>query len=146
MKPATGLSPDDVAFIRAMVIYEDGEVLALNKPAGLSSQGGRIAAHTLDDLLAAFAKKSGVRPRLVHRLDRDTSGVILAARSQPAAAFLGKAMMARRIRKTYLAVVAPGAPDPRSGVIASALRKESQGREAYVRVCGEDHPDARAAV
>jgi tRNA pseudouridine32 synthase/23S rRNA pseudouridine746 synthase len=139
------LSPGEVAFVRALVIHQDAEVLALNKPAGLSSQGGRIEAHTLDELLAAFAKPSGVRPRLVHRLDRDTSGVILTARSQPAAAFLGKAMMSRRLEKTYLAIVAPGAPDPRDGRIALPLRRENQGREAYVRVCEADHPDAQAA-
>ena len=139
------LTPEEVAFVRALVIHQDAEVLALNKPPGLSSQGGRIAVHTLDELLAAFAKSSGVRPRLVHRLDRDTSGVILTARSQPAAAFLGKAMMSRRVRKTYLAIVAPGAPEPREGGVEAPLRKESQGREAYMRVCEADHPDAQAA-
>jgi tRNA pseudouridine32 synthase/23S rRNA pseudouridine746 synthase len=143
---ASGLSPEDVAFVRGLVIYEDADVLALNKPAGLSSQGGRIRVHTLDDLLAAFAKPSGVRPRLVHRLDRDTSGVILAARSQPAAAFLGKAMMARRIRKTYLAIVAPGPPKPLAGVIEAALTRHEIGREAYMRVSPMDTPGAQAAM
>ena len=80
MKPPS-LSAEEIAFVRSMVIFEDDHVLALNKPAGLSSQGGRIAAHTLDDLLFAFAKKSGARPRLIHRLDRDTSGVILTAKA-----------------------------------------------------------------
>lgn len=141
----TPLTPDDIAFARSLVIYEDAHVLVLNKPAGLSSQGGRIAANTLDDLLAAFAKSNGKRPRLIHRLDRDTSGVILTARTQPGAAYLGKAMMARRIRKTYLAIVTPGAPEPREGLIESALRRESQGREAYTRICPPDHPDAQDA-
>jgi tRNA pseudouridine32 synthase/23S rRNA pseudouridine746 synthase len=145
MKPIV-LTPEEIEFARSLVIYQDADVIALNKPPGLSSQGGRIAVHTLDELLAAFAKPSGVRPRLIHRLDRDTSGVILTARGQPAAAFLGKAMMARRVRKTYLAIVAPGAPDPRAGTIEAALRKESQGREAYMRVSPPDHPDAQAAL
>jgi tRNA pseudouridine32 synthase/23S rRNA pseudouridine746 synthase len=127
-----------------MVIEQDDSILALNKPSGLSSQGGRIKAHTLDDLLYAFAKSSGVRPRLVHRLDRDTSGVILAARSQPAASFLGKAMMAHRFSKTYLALVgAP--PEPRGGVMEFPLRREEIGREAYVRACEPGHPDAMTA-
>ena len=139
------LSAADIDFVRGLVIHEDADILALNKPPGLSSQGGRIAAHTLDDLLAAFAKPSGVKPRLVHRLDRDTSGVILAARSQPAAAFLGKAMMARRFKKTYLAVVAPGAPDPRAGTIEAALVRQDIGREAYVRVSPADAPGAQTA-
>ena len=140
------LTPEEVDFVRALVIHEDAEILALNKPPGLSSQGGRIAVHTLDELLFAFAKSSGVRPRLVHRLDRDTSGVILTARSQPAAAFLGKAMMSRRVKKTYVAIVAPGAPDPREGGVEAPLRRESRGREAYMRVCEVDHPDAQEAA
>ena len=105
------LSADEIAFIRGRVLYEDAAVLVLDKPAGLSSQGGRIAANTLDDMLWAFAKQGHARPRLIHRLDRDTSGVILTAKTKPAAGFLGKALMAKRFRKTYLAVLAaaPGA-------------------------------------
>ncbi|MBS0409902.1 MAG: RluA family pseudouridine synthase [Proteobacteria bacterium] len=139
------LTPEEIAAVKAMVVYQDEAIIALDKPSGLSSQGGRIKAHTLDDLLAAFAKASGNRPRLVHRLDRDTSGVILTARTKPAAAALGKALMDRRVRKTYLAVVTPGAPDPREGTIESALRRVEQGREAHMRVCPDDHPDAEAA-
>jgi tRNA pseudouridine32 synthase/23S rRNA pseudouridine746 synthase len=140
------LSPDEVALVRAMVIWEDAEVLALAKPPGLSSQGGRRGVNTLDELLWAFARPGKARPRLIHRLDRDTSGVILAAKTQPAAGFLGKAMMARRIRKTYLAIVTPGAPEPASGAVAAPLRREDLGREAYMRVCAADHPDAQAAL
>jgi RluA family pseudouridine synthase len=143
-KPIT-LTPEEIAFVRTLVIHEDGEVLALNKPAGLSSQGGRGQVHTLDELMWAFVKSSGSRPRLIHRLDRDTSGVILTARSKPAAGFLGKALMARKFRKTYLAIVAPGAPEPKQGEITVALRREELGREAYMRTCADDHPDAEAA-
>ena len=126
-----------------MVIHQDEHILALNKPSGLSSQGGRGQVHTLDELLHAFAKSSGVRPRLIHRLDRDTSGVILTARSKPAAAFLGKAMMGRRFKKTYLALLA-AAPDPPQGLIETPLRRDESGREAFMRVCPPDHPDAEA--
>jgi tRNA pseudouridine32 synthase/23S rRNA pseudouridine746 synthase len=139
------LSADEIAQVRAMVIFEDAHILALNKPAGLSSQGGRGQVHTLDELLWAFAKRGGARPRLVHRLDRDTSGVILTAKTKPAAAFLGKALMARRFRKTYRAIVAPGAPEPRSGTIEAPLRRVEQGREAFMRLCEPDHPDAETA-
>ena len=139
------LSAQEIEFVNSLVLFRDDHVIALNKAAGLSSQGGRIAAHTLDDLMAAFAKKSGVKPRLVHRLDRATSGVILAARSQPAAAFLGKAMMGRRGRKTYLAIVAPGPPSPRDGRIETSLRRVSQGREVHMAPCEADHPDAESA-
>jgi len=127
------------------VLYEDAEILALNKPAGLSSQGGRGQVHTLDELLWAFARPGKARPRLIHRLDRDTSGVILTAKTKPAAGFLGKALMARQVAKSYLAIVTPGAPEPRAGVIDRPLRREAQGREAYMRVCAADHPDAEAA-
>ena len=141
----SALSPDEIAFVCSLVIYQDDFILALNKPSGLSSQGGRGQVHTLDELLGAFAKASGVKPRLVHRLDRDTSGVILTARSKPAASMLGKAMMGRRIRKTYLAIVTPGAPEPPQGRIEAFLRRDEEGREAFMRVCDEGHPDAEAA-
>ena len=140
------LTPDEIAFVRGMVIFEDAQVIALNKPSGLSSQAGRAQAHTLDELLWAFARPGHARPRLIHRLDRDTSGVILTARTKPAAGFLGKAVMGRRFRKTYLAIVAPGAPAPAKGTIEAPLRREEQGREAYMRVCAPDHPDAEAAL
>jgi tRNA pseudouridine32 synthase/23S rRNA pseudouridine746 synthase len=140
------LSAEDIAFVRSLVIFEDADILALDKPAGLSSQGGRIAVPTLDELLAAFAKPSGVKPRLVHRLDRDTSGIIVAARSQPAAAFLGKAMMARRFRKTYLAIVAPGPPRPASGTIEAPLVRQDVGREAYVRLAKPGDTGSQAAL
>jgi tRNA pseudouridine32 synthase/23S rRNA pseudouridine746 synthase len=139
------LTEDEIAFIRSLVIYEDAELLALNKPPGLSSQGGRRGVNTLDELLWAFAKPGKARPRLIHRLDRDTSGVILTAKTQPAAGFLGKAMMARKIRKTYRAIVTPGPPEPRAGTIEVALRREEIGREAYMRPCAPDHPDAESA-
>jgi tRNA pseudouridine32 synthase/23S rRNA pseudouridine746 synthase len=140
------LSKAEIAFVRGLVIHQDDELLAVNKPSGLSSQGGRIDVNTLDELLGAFAKPSGSRPRLVHRLDRDTSGVLLAARSQPAAAYMGKAMMARRVRKTYLAVVAPGPPEPREGLIEAALLREDVGRDSRVRVCDSANPEAKAAT
>jgi len=139
------LTPDEIAFVRSLVIYEDESLLALNKPAGLSSQGGRAQVNTLDELLWAFAKPGKARPRLIHRLDRDTSGVILTAKTKPAAGFLGKAMMARKFAKTYVAIVTPGPPEPPAGVIEAALRRDEIGREAYMRVCPADHPQAEAA-
>ncbi len=139
------LSDADRAFVRGMVIWEDAAVMALAKPPGLSSQGGRIRAATLDDLLGAFERGGGRRPRLVHRLDRDTSGVILAAKTKPAAAFLGRALMDRRVKKTYLAVVSPGAPAPREGRVTIPLRRVSVGREAHMAPCAPHDPDAEAA-
>ncbi|MEW6019402.1 MAG: RluA family pseudouridine synthase [Pseudomonadota bacterium] len=147
MKPprVIRLSADETAFVRGLVIYEDPHILALNKPAGLSSQGGRGQVNTLDELLTAFARPGKARPRLIHRLDRDTSGVILTAKTKPAAGALGKAMMARRISKTYLAIVTPGAPEPASGVIDKPMRREEVGREAYMRICAPQDAGAEAA-
>ena len=108
MKPASPvtLSAADIARVKSWVIFEDACVIAFNKPSGLSSQGGRIRAHTLDDLLWAFARSSGKRPRLVHRLDRDTSGCLMLAR-KPAVLRAFQAALRERsgIRKTYLALV-----------------------------------------
>jgi RluA family pseudouridine synthase len=145
VKAPIKLTPDEIAFVRSLVIYEDPDILALNKPAGLSSQGGRGQANTLDELLWAFARPGKARPRLIHRLDRDTSGVILTAKTKPAAGFLGKAMMARKFAKTYRAIVTPGPPDPPQGIIDAPLRRDEQGREAFMRICAADHADAETA-
>jgi len=144
-KPAVRLTPAEIKFVKSLVLYEDPDILALNKPSGLSSQGGRGQANTLDELLWAFAKPGKARPRLIHRLDRDTSGVILTAKTKPAAGFLGKAMMARKFAKTYRAIVTPGPPEPPQGAIDVPLRRDEQGREAFMRTCAPDHPDAETA-
>jgi RluA family pseudouridine synthase len=139
------LSAEEAAFARSLVLFEDETLIALDKPPGLSSQGGRIAARTLDDLLAAFTRPGGARPRLAHRLDRDTSGVILAARTKPAAAFLGRALMARKVGKTYLALVAPGAPEPPAGRNRTPLRRFSIGRDVRMEAASPDDPAAETA-
>ncbi|MFN4297646.1 MAG: RluA family pseudouridine synthase, partial [Brevundimonas sp.] len=136
------LSPGDIAAVRSWVIHEDAHLIAFDKPSGLSSQGGRIQAHTLDDLLWAFARSNGKRPDLVHRLDRDTSGVILAGKTKPATAFLGKALQAKRFRKTYLALV-ESPPDPRGGEIDPHLLRQEVGRESHMRVVEEGTPGAQ---
>lgn len=145
-QPPLQLSKAEIELVRSLVIYEDADIIVLNKPSGLSSQGGRGQVHTLDEMLWAFARPGKARPRLIHRLDRDTSGVILTAKTKPAAGFLGKALMTRKFSKTYVAIVTPGAPDPRNGRIETPLRRDEQGREAYMRVCAPDHPDAETAL
>src|SRR5262249_3393992 len=82
------ISDEDRAFVRSLVIHEDAAVLAFDKPSGLPVQTRNPDDRTLDRLMAAFAKSNGKRPRLVHRLDAQTSGVIVAAKTQPAAAAL----------------------------------------------------------
>jgi tRNA pseudouridine32 synthase/23S rRNA pseudouridine746 synthase len=124
--PAKPLSQADAERARALVIYEDAHMLVFDKPAGLAVQGGSGVTQSLEDLLAAFAKSNGKRPHLVHRLDRETSGVIAAARTKPAAAFLSETFATREAKKTYLAIVCGGAPAPTDGEISLGLRKASR--------------------
>ena len=139
------LSADEIAWVRSMVIFEDADIMGFNKPSGLSSQGGRGDGHNLDDMMWAFARSNGKRPKLIHRLDRDTSGLLLVARTTPAASFLGKAMIRREFEKTYLAIVSNPGRLAAEGVVTEALRREERGREAWTRVCPPDHPDAQSA-
>jgi tRNA pseudouridine32 synthase/23S rRNA pseudouridine746 synthase len=111
---------------RSLLIHEDASILVFNKPSGLAVQGGSGVERSLEDLFAVFAKSNGKRPRLVHRLDRETSGVIVAARTKPAAAFLSEAFAGRDVKKTYLAIVCGGAPDPAEGEIDKPLQKVSR--------------------
>ncbi len=102
---AMPVSDEDAAYVRGLVIHEDSAVLAFNKPSGLPVQTRNVEDRTLDRLMAAFARSNGKRPRLVHRLDAQTSGVIVAAKTQPAAAALSEAFAERQVSKTYLALV-----------------------------------------
>jgi len=120
------LAPEEAEYARSLVLHEDAHMLVFNKPSGLAVQGGSGITRSLEDMLAAFAKSSGKRPRLVHRLDRETSGVIVAARTRPAAAFLSEAFAGRTVEKVYLALVCGGAPEPREGEINLALRKANR--------------------
>ncbi len=138
--------PDaDIAWVKSMLVYEDADIMGFNKPSGLSSQGGRGDGHNLDDMMWAFAKSNGKRPKLVHRLDRDTSGILLVARTQPAVSFLGKAMIGRAFAKTYLCIVSNAGVLAARGEIDLPLRREEIGREAWSRVCDAGHPDAQSA-
>jgi 23S rRNA pseudouridine955/2504/2580 synthase len=112
----------DLAALRAAVLYRDDDVIVLNKPAGLAVQGGTGTVHHLDGLLDALRFEAAERPRLVHRLDKDTSGILLLARNAPAAAALGAAFRGKTTRKVYWAIVV-GLPLPRQGKIDMALAK-----------------------
>jgi 23S rRNA pseudouridine955/2504/2580 synthase len=113
--------PEDATFLRSIALYEDDAILALNKPAGLPVQGGEKASRHIDGMLDAFAV-NGERPRLVHRLDRDTSGLLLLAKTRAAAAALSESFRRHEVEKTYWALVA-GSPRPRAGTIDLALIK-----------------------
>lgn len=112
----------EAAALRAAVLYRDDEVIAINKPAGLSVQGGKGIDLHVDGMLDALRFGSKERPRLVHRLDRDTSGVLLLARSARAASWLAAAFRQKETRKLYWAIVV-GVPQLRQGKIDLSLSK-----------------------
>ena len=142
-RPIPHISEADKDFVRSLIIHEDAAMLAFNKPSGLPSQVRGNRARNLDHLLWAFAKSNGKRPRLVHRLDAGTSGVILAGRTHPASAALSRAFEGRDMRKTYLALVAGKVPSEPSGTIdAPIARIEMDGRMQVVA----GHPDGKPAV
>ena len=124
------ISDRDAAYARSLVIYEDDEVLALNKPSGLAVQGGTKTTKHVDRLLSAWGEGLA-RPRLVHRLDRDTSGVLVLGKSPAAAARLSGAFAKRKAKKTYWALVA-GAPKPAEGVVELPLVKKGVGDRELV--------------
>ncbi|TVR99304.1 MAG: RluA family pseudouridine synthase [Rhodospirillales bacterium] len=121
------VSPDPhaIADLEARVLYEDEAIIALNKPAGLAVQGGTGTRRHLDALLPGLSR-GGEAPRLVHRLDKDTSGVLVVARTRMAAASLARAFRSRATRKLYWAIVV-GVPDPPAGRIDLPLAKHAGG-------------------
>lgn len=126
------VSADDARFVKSLVIFEDDDVLVIDKPAGLAVQGGTKTERHLDGMLPALAEKGGETPRLVHRLDRDTSGVMMLAKTRMAANRLGQAFKAKETRKIYWAITA-GVPDPREGEISMPLGKAGgPGQERVV--------------
>jgi len=129
----------------SLVIHEDSSVLVLNKPSGLATQGGSGITEHVDDLLAHLAHGKRQKPKLVHRLDRDTSGVLVVARTVPAAAALSASLRRRDAEKIYWALT-KGVPNPRRGRIRSALGKEAVGRDEKIREVEAESEGAKAAV
>lgn len=119
------LSADEIALIRSLVIHDAGGIIALNKPSGLAVQGGSGVTLDVDRLLAGLAAPGKDPPRLVHRLDRETSGLLLAARTRSRAAELSAAFAGRSARKRYLAVVA-GPPERLVPLVSQPLRRMTQ--------------------
>ncbi|MHB1219336.1 MAG: RluA family pseudouridine synthase [Alphaproteobacteria bacterium] len=121
--PRPKISNEEADKLRARVLYRDDDVLVLDKPAGLATQGGTGTTKHLDGMLDALRFGSKERPRLVHRLDRDTSGVLLLARSAASAKRLAEAFRSRDALKIYWAFVV-GVPQPYSGTIDQPLAKK----------------------
>jgi 23S rRNA pseudouridine955/2504/2580 synthase len=116
------LSKSERAFLASITLYEDDDLLVLNKPPGLAVQGGTKTTQHLDRLLEGLGDSPRTRPRLVHRLDRDTSGVLVVAKRREVAAKLGRAFQTRSVRKIYWALL-KGVPKPPQGKVDAALVK-----------------------
>lgn len=129
----------------SLVLHKDSSVLVLNKPSGLATQGGSGITEHVDGLLDLLKFEKKQRPRLVHRLDRDTSGVLVVARTAPAAAALSESLRRRDASKIYWALT-KGVPHPPRGTIRSALSKEANGREEKMATVAPDAEGARNAV
>ena len=132
----------------SLVIHKDSSVLVLNKPSGLATQGGSGITEHVDGLLEFLKFERKQRPRLVHRLDRDTSGVLVIARTAPAAEALSEALRTRDAQKTYWALT-KGVPKPFQGRIKSALAKEAgfgqHGRDEKMVAVERDTEGAKHA-
>lgn len=142
---APALTHAEIAAAHAMTVYEDRALLVLDKPSGLPVQSRRAEDRSLEHLFPVWAPHASKPLRLVHRLDRPTSGVIALAKTRAAAAALSAAFAARRVAKTYLALVA-AAPDPPAGEIDRPLRKATLGDIDRMLVCASDAPGAQEAV
>jgi 23S rRNA pseudouridine955/2504/2580 synthase len=150
-KPRAGSSSDADAktreFLRSITLYEDADVMVLNKPMGLAVQGGSGTTRHLDGMLEVLRDpaRDGQRPRLVHRLDKDTSGCLLVAKTRFAAAALAKTFRSRSARKTYWALVA-GVPRPHQGRISTFLAKAERDDESFMRIAQHGEEGASHAV
>jgi len=134
----TPRAPDDatIADLRRRILYRDEDLIAIDKPSGLAVQGGTGTKRHLDAMLDGLRFDAAERPRLVHRLDRDTSGVLLLARSAAAARKLGELFKSRETEKIYWALVA-GMPDAPEGIIDLPLAKQPGRGGERVRVDAE---------
>jgi 23S rRNA pseudouridine955/2504/2580 synthase len=135
------------AFLKSITLYEDADLMVLNKPMGLAVQGGSGTTRHLDGMLEVLREpgRDGQRPRLVHRLDKDTAGCLLVAKTRFAAAALAKTFRSRSARKIYWALVA-GVPKPKQGRISTFLAKEEREDDSFMRVAKHGDEGASHAV
>ncbi len=141
------LGKEERRFFDGMILHEDKDLYVLNKEAGFAVQGGTKTHRHLDGLLMGLAAELGERPLLVHRLDRDTSGVIVVAKRRAIASALGKLFATRAVKKTYWAAV-KGVPKPAQGRIDVALIKAKgpEGDRMRASAEGEEDDEQRAVT
>ena len=136
---------DDGEALSKMILYEDPKVFVFDKPSGLAVQGGSGVTRSVDSMLEAFRSKKGEKPRLVHRLDRDTSGALVVARTRLAAMKLPESFRGRDAKKTYWALV-KGVPPKREDKISTWLVKETTLDGDRMRVAAHGEKGADHAV
>jgi 23S rRNA pseudouridine955/2504/2580 synthase len=117
-----GPTPEDERMLQRLVLYRDDDIIVIDKPQGLAVQGGTGTKRHLDGMLDALRFDAAEKPKLVHRLDKDTSGVLVLARNARTAARLGEAFRGKTVRKVYWAAVV-GTPRPRNGDIEQKIAK-----------------------
>ncbi|MDK9694874.1 MAG: RluA family pseudouridine synthase [Siculibacillus sp.] len=146
-EPARGAGPDAAErdLLARITLFEDDELVVFDKPSGLAVHPGTRTTGDLDTILAKLVDAAGERPRLVHRLDKDTSGLLVAAKHERLAERLGRAFASRAVDKVYLAVV-EGVPRPASGRIATPLKKVATAKGGRMVAAGADDPDGLAAA
>jgi 23S rRNA pseudouridine955/2504/2580 synthase len=133
-------------FLKSITLYEDKDVLVLNKPFGLAVQGGSGTTRHVDGMLDALTGDDGQKPRLVHRIDKDTAGCLLIAKTRFAASALTKSFRSRSARKVYWALVA-GVPRTKQGRISTFLaRDEDERGDSKMRLARHGEKDAQHSV
>lgn len=136
-KTKPDISARDSEFVQRLVLYKDANVIVINKPFGLAVQGGSKIKKSLDDMLGGLIFDAKERPKLVHRLDRDTSGVLVLARNSKSASYLANMFAGKDIEKTYIALV-HGCPAQAAGIIDYRLLKAVHGADSYERVAVDE--------
>jgi 23S rRNA pseudouridine955/2504/2580 synthase len=134
-------SARDASDIKKLILFEDDDVLVLNKPAGLATQGGTGLRESIDHMLVALTHEKHGKPKLVHRLDRDTSGVLLVAKTAYAAARMAESFRHRDTQKIYWGLTI-GVPKPERGRIEAALVKQGE----VMVIAGKKDEEAKTAI
>ena len=152
VREKSGITPRDEVFIKSLVIYKDDNIIVLNKPSGLAVQGGTNTLRHIDGMLEALKFEKPEAPRLVHRIDKDTSGILVLARDRKNAELLTTAFKKHDLQKTYLALV-KGCPKADAGEIKAPLLKtgeksqvSAEGKKAVTRYRILDHAGSKFAL
>lgn len=127
-KPKQG----DKEYLESITLFDDGHVLAINKPYGLPVQGGPNITRHVDGMLATLRNLKGVAPRLIHRLDRDTSGVLVCGRSLSVTSALGDLFAGRDIKKIYWAIVSPAPKEDKGDIDGALIKGEGSRKDAMI--------------